>query len=880
MSGAKGPFLVAVVAVTVAAVAGGPGCFVLDRADLLLPGTVRGAPTFGGATVDATAAVTGAQPVRSKDGRFVVVGLPVGQFGLRVTDDANADGTVDRGAALRFAMPESSDGSVAGVDLGEVPLLGAVHLSGTVVDGDGAGLTDAVVVVARLGVDATAEVIQSVAGGTFDVLAVPGELAIFVTAPGGRQSAVFEDTVEADIDDLAFTVVAAPAARVSGSIVPANPAVSVVAVNGGDTEDAAIASGNVGVFFDIDAGIYDAWFVDDGVVVGFVKDQVAISGRETSWGPAIGGAAAAEGEGEGEVSRNTPPRLVDGVTLHTLPVTGGAISVATIDDEGDAVSIASATIVPSPGSDAISVAVSGSDLVFSVNVDLVAAAHLLRLVRVQVTLSDGTVTTPPLDFADVVTADAVFTGEAGADPTDPTDAANWHAGLIGGATEAVFVLGADLVVAGSCQFGALGVSAASTVTCGNGASIIGSVVVEAGAQIVSPTAAAFNVAGHIDAGGDRGFRPAFALDLVAITLNSGTDQNLRGNVGADVTVPGGTTLRANGRGDVNTLTIDGAATTGAGSDLHVTGDLVIGGAGTLGGGDGIVHIEGANVTVDGVIAFSAAGGFSFGVIGADVAAQNVTVGGGTTDPGWNRLTVAGDNRTVTMPGGGPLALTSLSLLDGASLLFTSDRNISVSGDTVIGLGSSLNLPGTSLLSFTTLDDSGSIGGTLIVPGPQTLVSRGGGNLRAVIVNAGGTLVVGDGTTTAVTPIANLDVQGGLLVDAGDSVEVFALSGLNELTLDASSSFAVGGGTFTVAFGTVTADASSKFEFASGAPLSTSGTAGLGQVIVRAGTQLTVDGTLTATTLTVEAGATVILGSGTFTPLSCVNNGTAPAAVCP
>lgn len=205
-------------------------CFDLSRADELAPGTVRGRGVFGGDAVDVTAAVTGAVPVRADGGSFVVAGLPVGDFALRLSDDIDDDGRVDRGAALRFNLPERNDGAPAGVDLGDVALEGAVSVSGSVIDEDGLGLAGAFVVVARLDVDGSAEISAPVVSGAFTLLAVPGTVSIVVLAPGNRQSNVVEVDLSGDVSDLAFAVRAAPPARVTGNLAPAAAGVSVVAV--------------------------------------------------------------------------------------------------------------------------------------------------------------------------------------------------------------------------------------------------------------------------------------------------------------------------------------------------------------------------------------------------------------------------------------------------------------------------------------------------------------------------------------------------------------------------------------------------------------------------------------------------------------------------
>jgi hypothetical protein len=118
------------------------GCFVLDRAATLEPGTVRGTATIAGTGVDNVNVVLANSPLlqRANDnGSFVVDGLPAGKHALRLLRDDDNDGNVERGAVAAFSIANTG-ARLSGVDLGPVALLGTVGLSGTVTDLDGGGL--------------------------------------------------------------------------------------------------------------------------------------------------------------------------------------------------------------------------------------------------------------------------------------------------------------------------------------------------------------------------------------------------------------------------------------------------------------------------------------------------------------------------------------------------------------------------------------------------------------------------------------------------------------------------------------------------------------------------------------------------------------------
>ncbi|MCC7071579.1 MAG: hypothetical protein IT383_09660 [Deltaproteobacteria bacterium] len=69
-------------------------------------------------------------------GAFTIGGIPTGRVTLRLEDDADGDGWPEYGGYAAATMPQSTDGSVGFVLLGDIPMAGAMTVRGTVlVDG-------------------------------------------------------------------------------------------------------------------------------------------------------------------------------------------------------------------------------------------------------------------------------------------------------------------------------------------------------------------------------------------------------------------------------------------------------------------------------------------------------------------------------------------------------------------------------------------------------------------------------------------------------------------------------------------------------------------------------------------------------------------------
>lgn len=118
------------------------GCFVLDRHDPLVPGSIQGRAVRRDLADEpakfSLVSSPNAGTVRraSQDGTFVVRGLAEGAWALRFVDDADGDGIFERQAvrAVRIAVVADGAGQrLSGIDVGDVRLDGTYALSGGVV---------------------------------------------------------------------------------------------------------------------------------------------------------------------------------------------------------------------------------------------------------------------------------------------------------------------------------------------------------------------------------------------------------------------------------------------------------------------------------------------------------------------------------------------------------------------------------------------------------------------------------------------------------------------------------------------------------------------------------------------------------------------------
>ncbi len=177
------PLFAALVGLVVGA---GSGCFLLDRASQLEPGTIRGVvhnnagDTVAGASVELIG--LGRRARTDDDGAFILRGIPVGGHAIFATIDVDGDTVADEGAVRTVLVPlDSRTRAVVGVDLGRVDLLPTGTIEGKAVDDAGAPIGDATLALWRsvtLSQDGTAplvidlaveRLVQSAADGGFRI---------------------------------------------------------------------------------------------------------------------------------------------------------------------------------------------------------------------------------------------------------------------------------------------------------------------------------------------------------------------------------------------------------------------------------------------------------------------------------------------------------------------------------------------------------------------------------------------------------------------------------------------------------------------------------------------------------------------------------------
>ncbi len=450
-------------------------CLPLDRAEQLLPGTVRGQARFSGeGREDVAVALSNSKLVRASDaaGDFLIGGLVEGTHGLRLREDDDDDGITDRGAAVRFSMPTTATG-LAGVDLGPVALRGTVTVSGTISDDDGNGLEDLVVVVTRFELDKTAEVylplLDDDGDGTVSYSlrgVIPGAVEVQAFAAGNRASAVRVIDVKDDRDEagIDLAVVGTDLVPVTTTVSPLLPTARfvLVAVDAGPNAP-ALQEGRVGTVIDVEAGIYDVWFfagdASDTTPIAVLPRQVArplaTSSSDTAlqWGPALRGALSGI-----DGTENTLPVVTalpePRVLVATTPGAQTIIPLTIVDPDGDDITI---EVVSAPEDSGLVFSISGTDVVVTFIGDITAAGVLFSRTPIRIVVRDGRGVLEQ-QIGVVVIADAIFIGPGREPETD----SHWLGGIAAPLTGAIVVESA-LQIAESAEFLALDLRAAIDV---------------------------------------------------------------------------------------------------------------------------------------------------------------------------------------------------------------------------------------------------------------------------------------------------------------------------------------------------------------------------------------------------------------------------------
>lgn len=125
-----------------------PACFVLDRADGLVPGEVsgRGIDDDAVGVVPLSVSLAGqSRTVRGAvDGTFRLGDLDAGGYAMLLESDVDSDGVTDRGALVSFLMPlDPRTNEPVGVSLGDVLLPATGRVVGRVVDDAGVAVAGA-----------------------------------------------------------------------------------------------------------------------------------------------------------------------------------------------------------------------------------------------------------------------------------------------------------------------------------------------------------------------------------------------------------------------------------------------------------------------------------------------------------------------------------------------------------------------------------------------------------------------------------------------------------------------------------------------------------------------------------------------------------------
>jgi len=198
------------------------GCFLLERADQLAPGTVVGrvVDVDGAPAANAAVVVAGVQrrARADDDGRFRITGLPAGGHALTALLDVDADGVADQGALVVLGLGERS-GQPVGVALGTITLRPTGVLTGRSVD-DGAAAIGA----ASLAVWRTAEL--PVGGGAPQPVELAAEQVV-QSSPDGRFT--IRGLIAGPVNLAGFDAIGDVATRASGRL--------EVEVPAGDTRD-------------------------------------------------------------------------------------------------------------------------------------------------------------------------------------------------------------------------------------------------------------------------------------------------------------------------------------------------------------------------------------------------------------------------------------------------------------------------------------------------------------------------------------------------------------------------------------------------------------------------------------------------------------------
>ena len=449
--------LLAVVAMVCVSTALLPACYVLDRAAALTPGTVRGEARFsneGRDNVGVVLANSRLQRTTEGGGSFLIGDLPGGSHALRLQEDDDNDGLIDRGAAVGFVVTDTVaviDNErvdvVTGVDLGPVNMRGTVTVSGTITDDDGGGLDGLVVLVSRFELDHTAEILVPLVDDDGDGSVsfslrgvVPGNIEVQAIAVGGRASDARAVVLGDDSDEtgVALDVRAVDAVSVNTNV---NPALSsaryaLVAVDSGPGAP-QVAGANVGVDVAVNAGVYDVWFFADATntPIAFLPKQVAraVDGVSTLiWGHAVRGAASGIDGTENTVPTFSPPaeRRVVVTTDNTINASLAPLVYDVSDPDGDDVVVTA--VQPANGLLAVNVDSARREVtvLLSTPIDTAALAGA-RFSRtpIQLALDDGSATPTIVTVGTAILADGVFIGDGSGVDSPMTEQTNWLGGV-------------------------------------------------------------------------------------------------------------------------------------------------------------------------------------------------------------------------------------------------------------------------------------------------------------------------------------------------------------------------------------------------------------------------------------------------------------------
>jgi hypothetical protein len=731
-------------------VMGVSSCFFFERTATLEPGTVRGTATIAGrGTEDVDVTLANSPHVQRADaaGAFAVGGLPAGRHAVRLLRDDDNDGVAERGAVATFAITQMTSG-LSGVDLGDVALLGTTGISGVLTDGDGGGLDGATIVVTRFDVDHTAEVLLPIVDDDGDGVipftiagVVPGTVEVFAFAANGRASDVVSRQVGATaINDVELAIVASPAVSVTAQVTPPLSTTQFIVVEVGAPVDAVpvVAPVGVGQFIDVPAGVYDVWFVDDGVTLTRLPRQVARPiDSEITWGPAVRGAtAASEGEGEGEGEGEEPS-----------PFTFTASSTPLLVHP-DGTSSESAQVLATSTNGPVTITVQPTTLPIAVDFDpatgavaahfdetrgVAAADVLLTNEKIVVTLDDG-VRTEDHDVVTAYIAHAVFVGTLN---SSPGSLENWLSQRAPERNDDNIVVLGELDATGDLTFGAIDIVDPAFVQLSDGRLEVNRVLNSNGEGLILGP-------GNVTVAGE-----------------------LRGRIeGASVTIDGTTTLSSLNVVDPNS--VGASITVSPGARVQIdgnSGDVYLQVPFTLNEGavfaidNGFPHFAADVNALDGTFEVGVNGGVAFGFFGEE---RSFTINVGNADL-----------RTASFAGTGSSTIDVVGVITASELLKVGDTVTLNVGDNVFAGAVQLQ-PGVTLIGNVSITGDGStptagtFARTVRVEGEAVV---GAGNLQARAIEISGGRLLCEGACAINASTLTLDTGGTLQFGAGVAVTV-------------------------------------------------------------------------------------------------------------